>query len=889
MTIPSFETQLSFIDYEMGTGDGKNVAAIFRNNPNMTFEQASREFETKYERPAEGISTNARIENSRRVFNAGGVGISPRADQAYSYFRSQGWSPAIASGIVGNLMAESGAQLNPNSLNPSDGTDGSDSIGIAQWNSTRAQNLLNWDGTAIIPSEDFNDPTNNDEAVDTVDGPESAAEAVTEEERPSAGVSNYQSNVLNEFDSYTYNWAIHMVHPQKANRMEENITDGTFITLAQTGVENELSIESVTHQITTTFNRGNFREAAGNSFQVTLQEANGFTYFNRIKKACQELGIMSVTEINLLLELNFRGWNPDGSYINTNSNNQQSSLGPFYYNCVISRVDVKHDVGVSTYTLSLQSLPSKAFNRMSLYTKGEIALEASTFGEFIQELQTDYQEQVTEACILSPGAVIPDKYFFECEVADWKNWRFDIPDPEAARNVTSSNATGLTQFKFPKGTSLSDIIAQALMHTREFKRLPTASSGFAKEMPDGLPSADKMADLINWFTFKTEVQYGEFDQRAQKYQQLFTYKISPYITPEAVHDPESYKQLYSDSQLGKKRLDNIFFNGLMRKRYDYTYTGLNSEIYNLDMVFNNSHFLIQPIHGGALSDSSGYVGGQAEIIENKNNAQTIRASLRVIDEKLAEARAALVDIQEENGASIRYEPGRWDALIQDREQEIDQLEEDQTEQNRRLAELDDRIREATTGLLGETVDVRNLNRPNARYITQSDLYPGSTLNQAQANVEDRKTEITFNYRSPDGALAIDGSDNQNNIGSAMLGALELNLLASSDMSEVNMLVRGDPYWLGRPQGNLANNSAQANYDLGGLGFFLNARFPTYEDAESGLMRDVTDFQMTSVYRVTSVQATYMSGEFKMLLQAFRDPMINASQLFDQLNRGVIIG
>jgi len=887
MTIPSFETQLSFINYEMGTGDGGNVAGAFRNNPNMTFAEASTAFERKYERPKAG-STNARIENSRRIFNAGGVGISPRADQAYSYFRSQGWSPAQASGIVGNLIHESGSDSLPfNALNPGDGNDGSDSIGIAQWNSTRAQNLLNWDGTAIIPSEDFNDPTNNDEAVDTVDGPESAAEAITEEERPAAGVSNYQSNVLNEFDSYTYNWAIHMIHPQKADRMEENITDGTFVTLAQTGVENELSIESVTQQIATTFNRGNFREAASNSFQITLQEANGFTYFNRIKLACQRLGIQSVTEINLLLELNFRGWNQDGSYV-TNGNNQQGGLGPFYYNCIIERVDVKHDVGLSTYTLMLQGLPSKAFNRMTLYAKSEIGFEASTFGEFLTQLEEEYNEQVFLATRDTMGAVIPDEYVFECQEPSWRNWRFDIPDPEAARNITSSNASGLTQFKFPIGSSLSDAIGQALMHTREFKRLPTASSGFAKEMPDRLPTGDKMADLINWFTFKTSVVYGLFDELAQKYQQTFTYKIAPYITPEAVHDPESYKQLYSSSRLGQKRLDNIFFNGLMKKRYDYTYTGLNSEIYNLDMTFNNSHFLVQPIHGGVISDSSGYVGGQAEIIENKNNAQTIRASLRNIDEKLTEARAALADIQEQNAESIRYESGRWDALIQDREQEIDQLLVDQNIQTRRLADVDFDIRVATTRLLEETVDVRNLNRPKARYITQSDLYPGNKLNQAQANVEDRKTEITFNYKSPDGALAIDGSDNQNNIGSAMLGALELNLLASSDMSEVNMQVRGDPYWLGRPQGNLANNSAQANYDLGGLGFFLNARFPMYED-ESGLMKDVTDFQMTSVYRVTSVQATYMSGEFKMLLQAFRDPMINASQLFDQLNRGVIVG
>jgi hypothetical protein len=45
-------------------------------------------------------------------------------------------SPAQAAGIVGNLMQES--SMRTGALNPRDGNDGSDSIGIAQWNGTRA-------------------------------------------------------------------------------------------------------------------------------------------------------------------------------------------------------------------------------------------------------------------------------------------------------------------------------------------------------------------------------------------------------------------------------------------------------------------------------------------------------------------------------------------------------------------------------------------------------------------------------------------------------------------------------------------------------------------------------------------------------------------------------
>lgn len=56
--------------------------------------------------------------------------ISGRQQQAYNYFIGQGWTPAQASGLVGNLTVESG--LNPTAYNA-----GEDAIGIAQWRNER--------------------------------------------------------------------------------------------------------------------------------------------------------------------------------------------------------------------------------------------------------------------------------------------------------------------------------------------------------------------------------------------------------------------------------------------------------------------------------------------------------------------------------------------------------------------------------------------------------------------------------------------------------------------------------------------------------------------------------------------------------------------------------
>lgn len=68
------------------------------------------------------------------------MALNDNARYAYQYYIDK-WKlkPHQAAGIVGNLMQESG--LNTGARNAGDGRDGSDSIGVAQWNGARARGL----------------------------------------------------------------------------------------------------------------------------------------------------------------------------------------------------------------------------------------------------------------------------------------------------------------------------------------------------------------------------------------------------------------------------------------------------------------------------------------------------------------------------------------------------------------------------------------------------------------------------------------------------------------------------------------------------------------------------------------------------------------------------
>jgi hypothetical protein len=83
------------------------------------------------------------------------VNVGERSKAAYGFFQGRNWTPAQAAGIVGNLIHES-VGLNTGARNPGDGRDGSDSVGLAQWNSTRAVALKAFAAQNKADWRDFN-------------------------------------------------------------------------------------------------------------------------------------------------------------------------------------------------------------------------------------------------------------------------------------------------------------------------------------------------------------------------------------------------------------------------------------------------------------------------------------------------------------------------------------------------------------------------------------------------------------------------------------------------------------------------------------------------------------------------------------------------------------
>ena len=154
-----FQTQLDYMMYELQGPESRTMDA-FKSAGAITPQDYAELFEQKYER-AGGHGMDMRKQYALEVFNAVGTdafgNLPQNAQTAFNYFKGKGFTDAQAAGIVGNLMTESYARIDPQAYNPAGGGQGA--YGIAQFRGPRLRGLLGFASTQGDQSMDGIQPT----------------------------------------------------------------------------------------------------------------------------------------------------------------------------------------------------------------------------------------------------------------------------------------------------------------------------------------------------------------------------------------------------------------------------------------------------------------------------------------------------------------------------------------------------------------------------------------------------------------------------------------------------------------------------------------------------------------------------------------------------------
>ena len=879
--LPPLETQVSYLFDEMGTGDGGNISNTFYNNPDMSATDAAIAFENQFERSG-GDNMSGRIDNANNVYNAYTSGnltsLSSNAQYVFNQAIAEGYTPEQAAGIVGNLQAESGQGIDPYAYNPEGGGNGAN--GIAQWRGSRYSNLVVYDPATgeIVPNTEVQEGDIDAATGEPLTAEE--AEAIKAEARANnkrRQGSLYQENILNQYDSYTYSWAVHIHHPNLVGTyddLSQIISANKVITLAESGVENEISIDIVNQSLVLTYAKEN-RNSVANLFTIEFIEAMGATFYTRIYDAARRLGIENHLEACYILELNFRGWRADGSSVPV-------IIGPYFYQTKLTKLSMNFKDGASFYTGSFIETTEDAYARLNFHLVQAITISASNFGDFLTKFEKDINQQARSQAMASANRLFPNVYHFTTtdEYSSWKSFVFDdLADIEQTRGISVNISGGTLNITLPQGTSITSAISMVLFQTKQFKRIIT-NYGYAKDAPaDTEAQPEKLAEIVKWVSYETEVGYLTYDMLHRHYPKDITFKVKGYLTPEAIHDPSSYyKGLNSDIQTD--RLREIFNTGLLRKRFDYTYTGTNTEVLDLDVTLNNVFYTLQALSHGAVSMPAAFFNGiggeqQREVAAQMATAQDIKtqmeAAQRRVDSLEKENTRLTSQLNGPTGQSSfsQSQIALNNTEISTTKSEINSLAPQSIAAGEKAAQMQMDLWNSTSS------NVTALPSSKIRYLTQDELLTPAEFSSYLPN--------NFDFSEVQ-SLATIGPESPDNPGAAMLGAMEVNLNASGDLIQQSIVVRGDPYWLGRPKG-FNNTETQADYNIGGVMYFLNIEFPTYPLETTGLSNNTRNFMLAGLYRVIKVNANYSNGQFTMTLNSFRDTNTDSESMYDNLIAG----
>lgn len=656
----------------------------------------------------------------------------------------------------------------------------------------------------------------------------------------------YLDNRLNIYETYTYNIRLYMVNPINLSKFDGAIDDGSAILLMDNSTETQFNINSVEQVYAIGYNV--VRETVSNKFSMVVREPNGATLLSKIVTTARQLNIHNHIYAGYFLVIDFHGRKEDGL---AHKFDQE-----FLYPLVLQRMDIKITAGGGDYILEFVENSATGHHYLNNVINEVITIEAQTVGEFVRKFQAKYNDSIINVWKANPNAGrYHDVYKFEFDenTKDWGRWQFQaIAEPFTAggANFTGkSDENPNLQVVIHNGSNITTIFGQVLQLTAEYKRIIALQNDFStntfRKEPSG--EVDLTLDAFpTFFKIITNVEYGDYDEFSGQYAKIITYKLKAYVVTDEIIDNVSYQRGITDPKIQSQRIDNLVAHNFLRKKYDFLYTGANTEVIDFDLQFNQAYFYVLPYGDGYYGDP---------------NVQSPRIS-----------------------GDVAEVVGRFRDVVKKARTKLGTAQQSLNHVN-----VD------TTGV--DVGIIRTLERSVQRLFKEyNDIYDDN-LKELHEDFNLTPEEIDFQLRFiPDVVSDSDlaSSDNDTRSGALKFGAIKANLENSADLLTIELYIRGDPYWLGAPN-SLYNKEHNVDdvvdYEAGSTSFFLKVNFPTVSEDGHGRRKPQPDYQMSGLYTVRTVISKYEGGQFTQYLGAVRDTATNVSTVWAQLfgDRKVIQG
>ena len=491
----------------------------------------------------------------------------------------------------------------------------------------------------------------------------SDGEATSNDETDSTGETypgKRLKNPLGNFSSYTYQISLYMITPDAYNAFIESGrrdiyafntaaagnegAGGAFLIAQSGGINNQsqqrapgfdfdYGIDNLSFK-TNTNGKENQTESNVTDIKFTIIEPYGFSFLTKMRNASDALvgyanqlgltGPENPSKQFFILGIRFFGYDEAGNIITGRENYDGNTLDPnsngnglfqIYYDINITSIKFKLDGRATTYQVTAVSLgPQGAFSVKRGLINSNKEVSAATAGEAFDELldklnkeQLEMQKnksikypnkydvvylgdarKIAESSLVSPEDL--DKFKFPGSGAKSTTQSNDAAAVRSQPDTTKRNIT------FNQGTpiltALNNIVTQSSFLRDALKVVyttaiePPKTGGFEENKPGSRRK-------IQWYNVSAELSNAVWDDMIADWAYDITYVIQTYETP------------VIDSSYANP--GSTYYGP--HKRYEYWYTGKNSEVIAYEQNLDNTYY--NTVLDGGTGSETNSAGGEA--------------------------------------------------------------------------------------------------------------------------------------------------------------------------------------------------------------------------------------------------------------------------------------
>lgn len=724
-------------------------------------------------------------------------------------------------------------------------------------------------------------------------------------------------NPLNKYANYTYHIRLSMADEVSAYSPDPGATSLNRRVIAETGKTVGFNITkfSFTNSVSPGFKHQNMNVM---NWRMTITEPFGLTFSDAMQAAATELKIQNHSRFPLFLELWFNGYDENG--------NIQPQIEGIYK---IWRIMILNCSLQTTQAGTVYELEGTTDN--DLCNTNQLAMTKSMLNmgdvKTLQQLATKLGEQLTKDATKADNR---ETLKYTINLPDeMKSWQIFPTDPNK-QNPKLFGPNGLT-IPINRGQDIGAFIASMISKCDEANKFLSGTPNNSTVNQASIESHG----LAKFIQIVPQMNVTGYDATFKDYIREIVFNVVPFYTPRCVKDPD---QAATQKQLTNQERKFAFWNetGMLAKKYEYIYTGKNTEIIKFDISIENLWQIIVPgylgsrtysnfTHGAVIAPNSfgtsennryltlnkviaeltakaanpvdfinQFTGGLAsEYSQTLNNFNSVisgfNTTVNTLSGSIESVTASVNNISQSLGFGTnlsltnpisQFSTTSITAFDQIKQKAFDLANINQTADALSFSvdrqDLRDRYIE-------EIERVRLGTNPDDPDPLQVPFFTDNNPTQQNAvnNGNDGKALVTPEIKS-----------GKYPIGQGLFGAMMANIYDPTYFLSITLEIRGDPWWIGMTNleanqylvGKKTSNdivaSGYADFLQGENIFLLTFQTGTNYDEETGLMKLEGGSQyFNGLYSVLEVENRFEGGNFTQTLTAYKEMF---SQTIDKL-------